>query len=136
MLDRMVSDLIANTRARIEAAGITALEGVRGHRERLAAFSPEVDAERAQAKSFLNERLYSNPALRPEKAHAEHVLRELFDHWIAHPEKLPSSYREKSRHEPVHRVVCDYIAGMTDNYILEQHQKHCGRVTALLRQKS
>jgi dGTPase len=42
------------------------------------------------------------------------------------PEKLPSSYREKASQEPLPRVICDYIAGMTDNYIYEQHGKHCG----------
>jgi dGTPase len=123
MLDRMASDLIVSTRARLEAAGVKSLEEVRAHGERLAAFSPEVDAERLQAKNFLNERLYSNAALQPEKAHSERVILELFDYWVAHPEALPKTYREKARQEPAHRVVCDYIAGMTDNYILEQHQK-------------
>jgi dGTP triphosphohydrolase len=37
---------------------------------------------------------------------------------------LPTSYFAKTQQEPVHRVVCDYIAGMTDNYLLEQYQKH------------
>ena len=112
------------------------MEDVRAHRKRLAAFSPEVDAERAEAKAFLNQRLYSNAALKPEKAHAERVVVELFEFWMAHPEALPSTYRQKSKQEPLHRVVCDYIAGMTDPYILEQHQKHCGRVPAPLRQRS
>jgi len=123
MLDRMASDLIVNTRARLETAGVKSLDEVRAHGERLAAFSPEVDAERLEAKTFLHERLYSNAALQPEKAHSERVIMELFDYWIAHPEALPKTYREKARKEPPHRVVCDYIAGMTDHYILEQHQK-------------
>jgi len=132
MLDRMASDLIANTRARIAAADVKSLEDVRAHVERLAAFSQEVDAERLQAKAFLNERLYSNSALKPEKAHSEQVITELFEHWVAHPESLPRTYREKTRTDPPHRVVCDYIAGMTDHYILEQHEKHCGRLGARL----
>ncbi len=44
---------------------------------------------------------------------------------MAKPESLPSSYREKATQEPLPRVVCDYIAGMTDNYIHEQYEKHC-----------
>ncbi len=133
MLDRMASDLITNTRARIEVAGVQSLEDVRAHRERLAAFSPEVDAERAQAKQFLNQRLYSNSALKPEKAHSERVMAELFEYWVEHPDALPKTYREKARHEPPHRVVCDYIAGMTDHYILEQHEKACGGKSAKAR---
>ena len=126
MLDRMAGDLIENTRARIQAAGVKSPEDVRAHSARLAAFSPEVDAERLEAKKFLNQRLYSNAALKPEKAHAERAIQELFAHWMAHPEALPQSYREKSKQEPLHRVVCDYVAGMTDHYTLEQHQKYCG----------
>ena len=43
-----------------------------------------------------------------------------------HPEKLPPSYQEKANAELPARVVCDYIAGMTDNYIYEQYEKYCG----------
>jgi dGTPase len=49
------------------------------------------------------------------------VVTALFDYWMAHPEALPASYRDKP--EPRPRVVCDYIAGMTDNFILEQYGK-------------
>ena len=42
------------------------------------------------------------------------------------PEALPQSYQEKARQEPLARVVCDYIAGMTDNFIYDQYEKFCG----------
>jgi dGTPase len=99
---------------------------VRRHPERLAGFSKEVEAERRAAKTFLYERLYFSRELEPEKEQAKRVIRELFEMWLKHPERLPASYHEKARREPVHRVVCDYIAGMTDHYILEQHAKYCG----------
>ncbi len=123
MLDRMVSDLIAETRRRLTAAGVQSLGDVRACPHRLAAFSPELDAERAQAKDFLYQKLYFSDALQPEKAEAEQVVRELFDYWLAHPETLPPSYREQAQREPLYRVVCDYIAGMTDTFILRQHRK-------------
>ncbi|MBI3693232.1 MAG: hypothetical protein HY238_00105, partial [Acidobacteria bacterium] len=44
-----------------------------------------------------------------------------FRFYLANPEKLPPGYRERAEQEPLHRVVCDYIAGMTDNYLLRQH---------------
>jgi dGTPase len=126
MFDLMVTDLIENTRRRIAAAGIGSLAGVRRHPERLAAFSPEVDAERRQAKQFLYDNVYLSAALKPEKERAERIIAELFEHFIAHPETLPASYQELAReHEPA-RVVCDYVAGMTDNYIFEQHAKLVG----------
>jgi dGTPase len=126
MFDLMVTDLIENTRRRIAAAGIGSLAGVRRHPERLAAFSPEVDAERRQAKQFLYDNVYLSAALKPEKERAERIITELFEHFIAHPETLPASYQEQARTQAPARVVCDYVAGMTDNYIFEQHAKLVG----------
>ena len=48
---------------------------------------------------------------------------------MAHPEALPHNYQEKAKQDSLPRVVCDYIAGMTDNFIFEQYEKHCGAMT-------
>lgn len=121
--NHLVTDLIGNTRERISAAKIKTLEDVRTHHERLAAFSLDVDAERRQAKEFLYANLYYSPELKSDKLRAEEVVAELFDFWMANPGELPRSYREKAEDEPLARVVCDYIAGMTDNFIDEQHRR-------------
>ena len=126
VLDYLVSDLIATTRARVEQGGIRSLSDVRTHPVRLAAFSPEADAARLQAKNFLYESVYYSAALQPEKDHAEEVVTQLFQHWMEHGEALPPFYREQAEHEPRQRVVCDYIAGMTDNFILEQYERIIG----------
>ncbi len=126
MLDRMVTDLIESTRQRLAQAQIASLDEVRRHPGRLAAFGDDVERERSQAKTFLYERLYFSAALRPEKDEAERVVGELFERWLAHPETLPASYQAKAKHEPLPRVVCDYLAGMTDNFILAQHRRVCG----------
>ena len=127
VLDLLVTDVIENTRARIQDAGIESLGNVRCYPERLIAFSPEVNAERTAAKTFLYQNLYNSPSLAPEKQQAENVIHDLFAFWMAQPSTLPRSYRDKIRNEPPARVICDYIAGMTDTYILEQYDKHCGR---------
>jgi dGTPase len=127
VLNRFVDDLIRNTQARLNQAGIRSLDDVRNYRERLAAFSPTVDAERTQAKNFLYENLYFSPALADEKDDAERVVRELFSFWIENPSALPHNYQEKAKEESLPRVVCDYIAGMTDNFIFEQYEKYCNR---------
>jgi dGTPase len=61
----------------------------------------------------------------PEKQRAEEVISELFAFWMGHPEQLPRSYQQSAKQEPLPRVICDYIAGMTDSYILAQHKKFC-----------
>jgi len=127
MINRLVGDLITNTQTRLQGAGVQALDDVRRHGERLAAFSPAVGAERRQAKDFLYENLYFSPALADEKDDAERVVGELFAFWMEHPEALPHNYQTKAKeaNESLPRVICDYIAGMTDNFIFEQYEKHC-----------
>jgi len=125
VFDRLVSDLIANTRHRIAQAGVHSLEEVHRHRERLAAFSPQVDEERRQIKDFLYENLYYSPTLAGEKEDAERIVSELFAHWMEEPDDLPRNYREKAEQEPLPRVICDYIAGMTDPFIFQQYEKYC-----------
>jgi dGTPase len=126
VLNRFVDDLITNTRARLHQAGTKTLDEVRHHPERLAAFSPTVESERKQNKEFLYENLYFSSDLAGEKDDAERVVGELFAFWMDHPETLPHNYRKKAKKEDsLPRVICDYIAGMTDNFIFEQYEKHC-----------
>jgi len=127
MLNRFVDDLVRNTQKRIREARIATLDEVREHKERLAAFSPAVHSERQQAKDFLYENLYFSPALADEKDDAERVVRELFVFWMDHPQALPRNYQEKAgeKNASLPRVICDYIAGMTDNFIFEQYDKYC-----------
>jgi len=127
VLNRFVDDLITNTRARLAQANIKTLEDVCSHPDRLAAFSPTVEAERKQNKEFLYENLYFSPSLAGEKDDAERVVTDLFAFWMDHPETLPHNYQDKAREEGLPRVICDYIAGMTDPFIFEQHEKHCAR---------
>jgi dGTPase len=123
MLNCFVTDLIENTKSRIAQSGATSVADVRRLPERLVAFSDEVGQERREAKSFLYKTLYESKPLQPEKYKAEKVVTETFDFLIEHPDALPSSYREKTQHEKPARVVCDYIAGMTDHYVQEVWKK-------------
>jgi dGTPase len=124
VLNRMVDDLITNTRSRLHQGGIHTVDEVRGHDQRLAAFSEAVDDERKQTKDFLYENLYFSSALADEKDDAERVVGELFAFWMANPAALPHNYQEKAKEESLPRVICDYIAGMTDNFIFEQYEKY------------
>jgi len=126
VLDRMVGDLIENTQREIQTAGVRTLEDVRRCPSRLVTLSRDVEQQRRTTKEFLYANLYFSPALDEEKEDAERVIRDLFGFWISKPESLPPSYQEKAQHEPLPRVVCDYIAGMTDSYIHEQYEKFCG----------
>ncbi len=123
MLNRFVSDLIENTKSRVAQSGVASLDDVRRYPERLVAFSPEVEQERREAKAFLYKTLYESKPLQPEKVKAEKVVTETFDFLVANPGALPPSYQEKIEHEKLVRVVCDYIAGMTDHYVQDVWKK-------------
>jgi dGTPase len=126
LLNRLVGDLIGTTQNRLKESGIQTLDDIRRHPLRLANFSPAVDKDREQAKAFLHDRVYFSPTLEPEKDAAERIIRELFTFWMEYPNTLPESYQEKAREESLPRVICDYVAGMTDNFIIEQYEKHLG----------
>ena len=85
-----------------------------------------MEAERKQIKDFLYENLYYSASLAGEKDDAERIVSELFAFWMENPSALPHYYQEKADQESLPRVVCDYIAGMTDHFIIEQYEKHCG----------
>jgi len=123
VLNRFVTDLIENTARRVQEAGITSLEELRHYPDRLAGFSPEVEAERREAKSFLYEALYNCKPLEPEKRKAENVVTEVFNYLLAHPEALPHGFQDRVPNEKLGRVVCDYIAGMTDDYAEDLRKK-------------
>jgi dGTPase len=125
VLDHLVSDLISNTRATIESSGVRSVDDVRRMNHSLFTFSPQVARENRELRDFLFQNLYFSHTLQPEKEQAEQVISDLFEFLLRFPDELPSSYQEKLRKEPVHRIVCDYLAGMTDNYILEQHRRLC-----------
>lgn len=126
MLNHLVGDLISNTRARLKDGSVDSLEKVRRHSERLTAFSPAVEAERRQAKQFLYDHLYFSPALSRDKEESERIIAEMFRFYLAEPEKLPASYRSQLPEVSLPRLVCDYLAGMTDTFILEQFREHIG----------
>ena len=123
MLNHLVTDLIDNTARRIAESGVQTVEDVRHHPERLAAFSPATDAERAEAKQFLSQNLYHSDSLRPQKADGEKIVGDLFAYWLEHPETLPADYQKRVAEQGAPRIICDYLAGMTDNYILDQHRR-------------
>jgi dGTPase len=120
MQNILTDDLIATTRRNVLAIGAESLGEIRRHPTRLAVFSPKIEAERLQEKRYLYETLYTCEALEKEHAKAEEVVSMLFDYWMNDPEELPPSHFEEVENQGLARVVADYIAGMTDSFILMQ----------------
>ncbi|HWP84585.1 MAG TPA: deoxyguanosinetriphosphate triphosphohydrolase [Terriglobia bacterium] len=126
LLNHLVTDLMEHSLAVVETLRLRSVEEVRQQPTRLMGFSPAVEPQTRQIRSFLYQHLYDHPALAQEKEQGAAMIEELFDFYLQHPERLPRSYAEQAQQGPAHRVVCDYIAGMTDPFIRKLHQEHIG----------
>jgi dGTPase len=126
LLDYLATDLIEQTRGQVSASGAKDTEDIRRLPKRLAGFSPEVAKSNNELKRFLYRRLYDHPTIVEERDRSVNALEQLFRYYLAHPESMPEYYFELAAREPRHRVVCDYIAGMTDHFLLRQHRELLG----------
>ncbi|MBZ5633621.1 MAG: dNTP triphosphohydrolase [Acidobacteriia bacterium] len=116
LIDGLVSGLMEGT---VKAcAGLTDVDAVRLHPERVARFTPEAAKTSAQLKRFLRESVYESPALVRARSDSVSKIAALFELLLEHPDQMPAAYREESAGQPLHRQVCDYIAGMTDGFFL------------------
>jgi dGTPase len=121
MQKTLVMDLIRNTQENVKAVGAQSLEDIRNCGRRVAALSAQAESERLEEKRYLYDSLYTCETLEREHKKAEEVVTELFEFWVAEPEELPEGYMPEIEKDGVARVVADYIAGMTDNFILLQY---------------
>ena len=81
-------------------------------------------ANNAALKRFLFRHIYDHPAITEDRDRSVKCLEELFAYYLAKPGSMPASYEELARSEARHVIVCDYIAGMTDQFLLRQHREH------------
>jgi dGTPase len=130
VLDHLATGLIENTRSVVAASGVQSVDDVRHAPRRLAGFSASLAAENGVLKKFLLARLYDNPAIVGDRERSVEALAQLFDFYLEHPNAMPNAYAELAQRAPKHRVVCDYIAGMTDHFLLRQHAELLGTSSA------
>jgi dGTPase len=121
MLNSLVGDLIRETARRVNAGSVVTLQDVRRSPHRLVAFSPQMEELRREAKQHLYATLYSREELQRDLQEAAIVVRNLFACWVNDPALLPVANQSQIAEYGAPRVVADYIAGMTDNYILLQY---------------
>jgi dGTPase len=123
LIDSLVTGLIEGTVQQAEASGAADSMDVRKAGRRLAGFTPEVAATDAQLKRFLRANLYSAPAIREERTLSMTMIAAMFELFLLHPEHMPEPYVQAAQDQPLHRVVCDYIAGMTDSFFRRTWQQ-------------
>jgi len=82
--------------------------------------SPDVEKALKDLRSFMFENVYRNPIAKGEESKAKDMLQRMFEYYITHPEALPEDFHPQLSFEGLERTVCDYIAGMTDNYAVDK----------------
>ena len=82
--------------------------------------TPEIQKSLADLRSFMFARVYHNPVAKGEESKAKDMLQMLFRFYVDHPEQLPADFQPQLSFDGLGRTVCDYIAGMTDNYAIEK----------------
>lgn len=123
LINREVTDLITESEDRIRKFGIKTSEDARKIAERIIAFSPKLMEERAPLKKFLLENLYMHHKVIRMADKSRRFIRELFDVYLSKPEQLPPTSRQRLSVDEPRRIICDYIAGMTDRYALDEYIK-------------
>lgn len=83
--------------------------------------SAAVDKALKDLRSFMFEKVYRNPIAKSEEVKAKAMLQKLFEHYYEHPEVLPEDFQPQMSFDGLERTVCDYIAGMTDNYAVDKY---------------
>ena len=116
LIDWLVTGLIEGTIA--AAQGLPDVEAVRSHPGRVVQFTPGTAEGTLQLKKLLRSQVYAAKEVVEDRRHSVELIGGLFDRLMSQPELLPALYREESAGQPLHRQVCDYIAGMTDGFFV------------------
>ena len=123
IINRCTNDLLETTRATVAAAAVHSVDEVRAAGQRLVGYSPAMAAQVRELKDFLYRNMYRHYRVVRMGNKAGRILRDLFHAYVDEPLQLPPHHQERIEEDGLHRAVCDYIAGMTDRFALDEHRK-------------
>lgn len=123
IIDEQVKDVVRTTEAAIRSARVRSADDVRRLARPLVRYSPERRKRNLELRKYLYRRLYYNPVVHVPNQRAVRMLEELFLYLLKHPEHMGEGAQQRLRREELHRAVCDYLAGMTDRYAMQEHQR-------------
>ncbi|HHX66244.1 MAG TPA: deoxyguanosinetriphosphate triphosphohydrolase [Chloroflexi bacterium] len=123
LVNREVSDIVATTAERLRAVAPRSVEDVRRHDVDPVTFSDEMRIKNRELKRFLMERLYRHWRVMRMQEKVKRVVRRLFEAYNDEPQQLPDSVKNILRADTQERIICDYVAGMTDRYALQEYRK-------------
>jgi len=131
MIGDMVGDVLAETGGRAKAGKVAGPDDVRRLGRPLVAFSPQMNEDLSRLRAFLYERMYRHWRVNRTRSQARRILAEMFQLFLREPDVMPNEWGQKgqaagSERERA-RIACDYIAGMTDRFALDEYRRICER---------
>jgi dGTPase len=126
MIGEMVGDVLAETARRVAASGVASPDDVRALGAPLVAFSEGMTEDLARLRAFLHERMYRHWRVNRSRSQARRLLADMFALFLAEPDVLPAEWFRRLQdldQAGRARVICDYIAGMTDRFAIEEHRR-------------
>ena len=126
IIDMQIRDVVENSERLIRAAGINSADDVRCFPKALVQHSPERRKLNLELRKYLYKNLYYNPVVHQPNLRAVRMLKRLFKYYLAHPREIGKGARRRSHKSGLHRAVCDYLAGMTDRYVMLEYQRLFG----------
>jgi dGTPase len=126
IIDMQIRDVVEYSERLIAKAGVQSADDVRLNSKTLIAYSPERRALNLELRHYLYKNLYYNPVVHQPNLRAVKLLGELFNYYLKHPKEIGESSRKRLKKIGLHRAVCDYLAGMTDRYVMLENQRIFG----------
>ena len=123
LINLLVTDFVENIRKILERDQLRTLQDIRNAPRLIPCFSDEVAEKNRELKNYLNKRMYNHYRVHRMKSKARRILEALFLAYQSDPALLPAHYQERAKSEGKERIICDYIAGMTDRYAIEEYEK-------------
>ena len=126
IIDLQLADVIGTSEKLIAAARVQSADDVRRHEKPLIRYSPERRGLNIELRKYLYKNLYFNPVVNAPHIRAKQMLRDMFHYCMAQPKEIGEHARKRIRKDGLHRAVCDYIAGLTDRYLMAEHARLFG----------
>jgi len=129
IIDVEVQDVVNSSSQAIAEAGVKSADDVRQNRSTLVCYSPDWARKNSELRRFLYQNVYYHPRVAEVNERACEMLRCVFEAYLLNPEQLGESAVRRIEAEGLHRTVCDYVAGMTDRYLIEEHARLAGEAS-------
>jgi dGTPase len=132
IIDMQIHDVVENSERLIQKAGVKSADDVRLFPKALVEHTPERRKLNLELRHYLYKNLYYNPVVHQPNLRAVKLLGQLFKYFLAHPQEIGESSQKRIKKTGLHRAVCDYLAGMTDRYVMLESERIFGKKIAVV----